>query len=292
MANNFAALIKEVWSTNLQEHLRKEFVGNNICNTKFDGSFIGADTVNFPRQAKLTIGTLTSFNDNLTEQDIVASNETFVLDQIRYFAFRLNIIDDIETYINPKNQTYVDAKEGFANEMDKTIFGQYVNAGYVLSDANMETATNGGGANAIIASSANIYDLITAFNQKLDEVYVPSENRWIVFSPKEKRLLNKSPFLTRSTTDGDGVVRKGFMGEVDGTSIMWSNNLVTASSVKHAVGGQGKPISFASNLKPQIFVGSISESDNFTYQVKGATKYGVKTFTEGAERLVDIKLVA
>lgn len=292
MANNFAAIIQKVYSDNLQTHLREEFVGKQIANTKFDWKFIGADTVNFPRQAKLVIGTLTDFNQNLTEQDVTTSNETFVLDQIRYFAYRLNITDSIETYIDPKHQTYIDVKEGFADEMDKAIFGQYQNAGYTIDDGNLETASNGGAGNPIIWSKDNVYDLITAINEVLDEASVPSNSRFVVFSPKEKRLLNKSPFLTRSTADWDKTVRKGFMGEVDSTKVLWSNNLQSAGGTKHVLAGQGMPVSFASNLKPQVFVGSIADSQNFTYQVKGATKFGVKTFTEGSERLIDVHVQA
>lgn len=292
MSNNFSAIIQKVYSENLQEHLRTEFVGKEVANTKFEGKFIGADTVNFPRQAKLIIGTLTSFNDNLVEQDITTSNETFVLDQIRYFAYRLNITDSIETYIDPKNQTYVDIKEGFANEVDKSIFGQYQNAGYTLADADMETASNGGGTNAIRASKDNIYDLCTAIDEKLSLARVPQNDRWVIFSPKEKRHLDKSPYMVRATNMGDEVVRKGFMGVIDNLKVMWSVNLTVAGGIRHALAGQGKPISFASNLQPQVFVGSIAESDNFTFQVKGATKYGVKTFIEGSERLMDVKLVA
>lgn len=291
MANNFGPTIQKVYSKNLQAHLREEFVGKQIANTKFDGMFIGADTVNFPRQAKLVMGTLADFNANLAEQDITQSNETFVLDQIRYFAYRLNIIDKIETYIDPTNQTYVDIKEGFANEMDKSIFGQYQNAGYVVDDGNMETASNGGDGFPIIASKANIYDLVTAVNEVLDLANVPQNSRFVVFSPKEKRYFKNSELLTHATEAGDKTIRKGFMGMIDDTMILWSNNLPEAAGVRHALAGQGKPVSFASNLKPQVFVGTIAESNNFTYQVKGATKFGTKVFTEGSERLVDIELV-
>jgi len=290
MANNFAAIIQKVYSKNLQEHLRKNFVGKEIANTKFDWSFIGADTINFPRQAKVTIWTLTDFNESLNEQDLTTDNETFSLTEIRYFAYRLTIIDKIETYIDPNHQTYKDIREGFSNEYDKAIFGQYQNAGYVVDDWNMEVASNGGAGNPIILDKDNVYDLITAINEVLDNASVPDNDRFVVFSPKEKRLLNKSPFLTRSTTDWDKTVRKGFMGDVDNTKILWSTNLVSAGWIKHILAGQGKPISFASNLKPQVFVWDIKDSDNFTYQVKGATKFGVKTFTEWSERLVNVEV--
>ena len=290
MANNFAAIIKETWSTNLQDQLRENFVGRMIANTKFDWSFTGSDTVNFPRQAKLTIGTLADFNASLTEQDITTTNETFVLDQIRYFAFRLNIIDRIETYIDPKNQTYKDSREGFSREDDRAVLGQYANAGYVLDDWDMEAPTNLGAGNPIITSKDNIFDMVTAQNQILDEANVPENDRFMILDPIRKRQIKNSPLLNRATTKWDDLVRKGFFGDIDDTNIWFSNGLTSAAGTIHALWGQGKPVSFASNLKPQVFVGSIAESSNFTFQVKGATKFGVKTFTEWSERLVDIHI--
>lgn len=263
-----------------------------IANTKFDGSFRGTDTVKFPRQQKIVIGTLTSFRQSLTKQDITTTGEDFSLDQYRYFAFDIALDEDIETYIDPKSQAYVDAKEGFSNEFDKAILGHYVDAGYTIDDGDMETASNGGTGNAIAVSKANIYDMFTAVSEVMDVNYIPQNDRWIMISPKESRKLKKSPEMQKSTVEAERRILKGVIGMLDDLMIYYSNNLAVAAGVRHILAGQGKPICFASNVKPSIYVGSIKESDDFTYLVKGATKFGTKVFTEGSEKLIDVEVVA
>ena len=292
MAHDFSAVMQTTWTTNLQNHLRKSFVGMKIANTKFDGSFRGTDTVKFPRQQKIVIGTLTNFRQSLTKQDITTTGEDFSLDQYRYFAFDIALDEDIETYIDPKSQAYVDAKEGFSNEFDKAILGHYVDAGYTIDDGNMETASNGGAGNAIAVAKTNIYDMFTAVSEVMDVNYIPQNDRWIMISPKESRKLKKSPEMQKSTVESERRVLKGVIGMLDDLMIYYSNNLTVATGVRHGLAGQGKPICFASNVKPSIYVGSIKESDDFTYLVKGATKFGSKVFTEGSEKLIDIEMVA
>ena len=149
--------IKEVWEDQLQEPLREMFVGFNFANSKFDGSFVGADTVHFARQTKLTVQTLASFNDSIVLQDLASADETFSLTEKRYFAFTINIEEDIETYTDPSNQALKDVMEDFAREYDKEIFGEYANAGIVFDDGDMDTATNGGAGFPIIVSKDNCY---------------------------------------------------------------------------------------------------------------------------------------
>lgn len=292
MAHDFQAIMKTTWTTNLQSQLRKSFVGVNITNYKFDGSFVGSDTIRFPRQAKITIGTLTNFRSALTKQDITTTPEDFSLDQYRYFAFDIALDEDIETYIDPKSQAFVDAREWFSDEFDKAIFGQYVNAGYVVDDGDMEVASNSGAGNPIIISKTNIYDMILAVSEEMDLAEIPSNDRWMAFSPRERRWLMKAPEMSRATETAERRIEKGSIGMVDDNTIYISNNLTETAWVRHALAGQGKPICFASNVKPQIFVGSIDESEDFTYLVKGATKFGVKTFSEWSERLLDVQISA
>jgi len=291
MAHDFAAVMQTTWTTNLQMHLRKDFVGEKISNTKFDGSFVGTDTIKFPRQAKITIGTLTSFRQTITKQDITTTGENFSLDQYRFFAFDISLEEDIETYIDPKSQAYVDAKEGFANEFDKAILGHYVDAGYNIDDGDMETASNSGAGNPIQVSKTNIYDMFTAVSETMDIAYIPQNDRWIMISPKEKRLLKHSSEMQKSTVESERRVLKGVIGMLDDLMIYYSNNLIEAAGTRHALAGQGKPVCFASNVKPSIYVSSIKENlTNFTYLVKGATKFGTKVFTEGSERLLDVNI--
>jgi hypothetical protein len=233
--------------------------------------------------------------------NLVQVDETFTLTQRKAFAIAISDEDYKEIDISPNSQIMQHAVEQAADLYETEIMGNYVNAGLTITDSALETASNGGGTAGIIASTTNIYDLFTAIGEKLDTAPdslgnptgVPDSNRWVIISPKEKRLLNKSPFLTRATNQGDKTVTGGFMGDINGLNIYWSNNLVTTGGFKYALFGQGKPVCFGALIKPKVeFVGSETQAQSFVNTMKSMTRYGTKVFAEGAERLGSIKLVA
>lgn len=291
MANTFEKA--EVWASMLQSQLREFFVWKNLVDMKFEWDFDWADTVHFRRQAKIVVSDLATSYSEIPTQEITQADETFILSYRKAFSVAISDEDYKELDIDPDTQIIRDAAEKFAKEYDTVIFGEYASAWIEVTDGDMATATNWGSTNSIILSKSNVYDLITAVNQKMDEANIDANDRWIVFSPKEKRFLANAPELLRSTDLWDKTVTGWFMWTIDNMKIYWSNSLVTASSVKHALAWQGKPICFAANIKPKVqFVSSETQSNSFVNYLKAQTKFGVKTFTEGAERLVDVNLKA
>jgi len=290
MANTLSDGIGEKWGSVLQAKLYESFVGMQISNTKFEGDFTGNDTVHFTRLAKITSLDLPTSYSSVTIQDLEETDETFSLDTRKHFAFELSEEDLVELRIDPESDAIKSGSHAFASDWDDSIFAQHANAGYTVDDGDMETATNGGTGNPVKLTKSNIYDLITAITETFDNANVPTEDRWVTFSPAEKRLLSKSDQFLRATNLGDQVVRKGFFGEVDDTKILISNNLVSAGGIKHVLAGQGKPICFASNIKPKVQVTPPQYRDSFTYLVKAQTKFGSKVFTEGSIKLADVEI--
>ena len=285
----------EAWANVLQSVLRESFVGKFITNNKFEWEFDGNDTVHFQRLAKITTSDMPSSYSEIPTQALVETDEIFTLSYRKAFSVAISDEDYKELKINPDSQIIQDAAEKFAKDWDDVILSEYANAGYVIDDSDLETTTNGWGTNAMILSKTNIYDMLTAVSQKLDENNVPTDNRWIIVSPKEKRFIAKSPDLVRDTEMWDEIVVKGgwYLGMINDLKIYFSNNLKTASSVKHILAGQGKPICFASNIKPKVtFVDSSTQATSFVNYMKAMSKFGVKTFAEWAEKLVDVRVVA
>ena len=288
MANNLAAGKGEAWASMLQEVLREAFVGSQIANTKFEGLFDGNDTVHFPKLAKITSQDLASSYSSVTVQDLVETDETFVLDTRKQSAFEISNEDMKELRVSPETQAIKDMAEAFASDYDTAILGQYANAAYTIDAGNV----GGTGGTAATLTKSNIYQFIVETGKTLDENNVPSSDRFIVFSPAEKALLLQAPELIRSTEYGDKLVTGGFMGTVDDFKIYWSNNLTDVASVKHALAGAGKPVSFAANIKPSVEITPSQYRDSFVSLVKAQTKFGVKTFTEGANRLADLQIAS
>ena len=280
----------QMWSSVLQSQLRESFVGKYIADTKFEGEFNKVDTVHFPRQAKITLADMASSYDEVPVQDITQSDETFTPTTRKAFSVRVSEEDYKITAVSPDNQIIQDSVEAFASAYDDAIMAQYTNAGITFTDADMSTASNGGGTNSVTLSKSNIYDFLTGIAMKMDQANLPDSNRWVILDPKRKRLLLNAPELVRSTNEGDKVVTGGTIGTVDNLKIYWSNNLVLATS-RWGLAGQGKPICFAAITKPTVtFVGHETQANNWNNFMKANSRYGAKVFSEGAERLMSLKI--
>lgn len=290
MANTFQKA--QEWAGVLQSQLREAFVGKFIVSTKFEGDFHGSEIVNFRRQAKITTLPLATASSKVTIQTLTQTNETWTLDNRPHAAWEVANEDMVELDLDPNSQAIQDSVEQYGRDYDTDIMEEYANAGITVDDGDLETATNGGTGNSLIVSKTNIFDLFTAISEKLDDANVPNNNRWVMLSPAEKRLLSKSPDLVKATDKGDKIVTGGFMGDVDGFKVYYSNNLQTATGTKHILAGQGKPIDFAANVKPNLEITESKYRDSFTGLYKSMSKHGVKTFTNGAEKLVDVQIVA
>ena len=286
MANNISALNAEAWSSVLQEVLRENFIGKAIASTKFEGQFDGSDTIHFPRMSKITVADLASSYDSPSVQDLTVTDETFTLDTRKAWAVKLSEEDVKQMKTSPKDQFIADAAEAFAEAYDNAIVAEYANAVHT-ADAEL---VGGTAATAATLTKDNIYQFIIGIGKKLDEANVPQSDRFIILSPSEKALLLQSPALVRSGEMGDEVVSKGLVGSVDNFKIYCSNNLVELTGTRHALAGGGRPICFAANIKPKVQITPPEFRDDFVYLFKSQTKFGVKTFTEGANRLVDVQI--
>lgn len=287
MANNVAALKAEAWSSVMQEVLREAFVGKFISNTKFEGLFNGNDTVHFPHLTPIVSQDLTTSYTSVTVQNLVTADETFVLDTRKHFAFEISNEDMIEMAISPESQAVQDGAHAFANDYDNLIMAEYANAGIVMDGTDI-----GGSAGDISFDKDNAYETIVTINQKLDEANVPAEGRFLIVDPKRKAQMLQMPELLRSTDMGDRTITGGVVGTIDNTTIYYSNNLVTETGTTHLLAGQSKPISFAANIKPKVEITTSDYRNSFAALVKAQTKFGVKTFADGARKLVDVPVVA
>lgn len=289
----------EKYSSVYGGQLRQAFVGKYIANTQFEGDFDGNKTVHVKRLAKVQFSTLPSSYSEIPLTELTETDETFSLSVLKGFAVPISDVDYKELNINPDSELMRNAVEQAAKLYDTEIMSQVVNGDLTVTDGDLETASNGGGANSIKASKSNIYDILTAVAYKLDTAPdslgnatgVPDNDRWVMFSPVEKRFLVKAPELIRATALGDKVVTGGYMGEIDGIKIYYSNNILASATVRSCMFGQGKPIHFAALVKPKVeFVSSSAQATSFVNTMKCQTWYGSKVFAEGSERLGLLKI--
>lgn len=285
----------QAWASMFQSQVRMwTFIWMMIADTKFEWDFDWNGTVNFRRQAKITLQDMASWSSEISVTKLTETNETFTLDTFKGFATEISDEEFVEMDIDPNSQVMQDAKEAFSRAYDLEIFGNYASASLSVDDGDLATATNGGTGNPMKLTKSNIYEAITLCNLKMDTAVdslgnttgLPMNNRWLVVSPYEKNLLENSSDLVRSTTYWDKIVTGWFAGTLNGIKIYFTNLLSVASNTRYALFGQGKPIAFGANIKPKFqFVWQETQANTFLNYLKGMTKYGSTVFTEGAERL-------
>jgi len=285
----------EKWASVLQSQVRMgSFIGMKIADTKFEWDFDDNGTVNFRRQAKITLSDMGSGSSEIPITKLVETNETFTLDTFKGFATEVSDEEFKEMDIDPNSQVMVDAKEQFSRVFDLEIFSNYSSASMTVDDGDMDTATNSWTWNPIKLTKTNIYEAITKVGLAMDVAEdslgnvtgLPTKDRWLVMSPYEKNLLNRSSDLIRSTEYGDKIITGWYVWMLNDIKIYWTNLLTVASNTRYNLFGQGKPICFGSNIKPKIqFVSQSTQANTFLNYLKGMTKYGSIVFSEWAERL-------
>lgn len=296
MANTLTK--SEKYASYMQGQIRQAFVWKYIADLKFEWDFEWNKTVHFKRQAKVVYSDMANSYVEIPTVALTQTDETFTLSTMKWFSVVISDLDYKEIDINPDSQVLKDAIEQSAKLYDTAIMAQVINAWLTITDWDMTTATNWGWTNSIKLSASNMLDLIAVVNEKLDTApdslwnatWVPDTDRWVMLSPKEKRFLNVQ-LMTRATALWDKVVTWGFLWDIDGTKIYYSNNILTSATVRSAMFGQWKPICFGALIKPKVeFVWSETQANSFINTMKSMTYYWAKVFDEGAERLGNIKI--
>lgn len=294
MALNNTLQKSQAWASTLQSQVRMDsFIGMQIADTKFEWDFDWNGTVNFRRQAKVTLQDMTSWSSEIAVTKLVETNETFTLDKFKGFATEISDEEFKEMDIDPNSQVMRDAKEAFARAYDLEIFGTYASASMVIDDGDMTTATNWAWNNPIIVSKDNSYEIIRRVNLKMNKAVdslwnktgLASNNRWLIVSPDEVFFFEAMPEILRSTELWDRIVTGWFSGTINGLKIYWTNLLSEVSTTRYCLFGQGKPVCFGANIKPKIqFVWQETQANTFLNYLKGMTKFWVKVFAEWAEK--------
>lgn len=295
MANNLDAFVPEIWSRNVIQNIDQVNVAMAVCaNTDYEGEIADfGDTVQVRTYGNVTVkdyqrGMLTD------AEDLVPVKETMTIDTAKYFQFDVDDLDQAQNDLSAIQGYTMRAGVSTSNYLDAYIFSLHASA------LTANKISNGGSAINIDSNGAGtaIYDLVVQAGEKLDDQDVPSDARWIVISPYAKKLaLLSTTYLVRATDLGDSIVQtgkigmtarqamqRGYLGQMGAFDVWVSTKLPTNGANKYWVYGQGKPISFAAQIKPGS-VEAIRLESSFATRVRGLILYGGKVFAETSKAL-------
>jgi N4-gp56 family major capsid protein len=266
----------EIWSKQLLSVFDKQVVMAKLVNTDYEGDIKEAGTsVRVRSYGNVTINTYTR-NQTLSFETLTDPMQTLMIDQQRYFAFRVDDLDLAQSNINLKDGYTERAAIAIRNVVDSHLFGKYTE----VQTSNVQGTL----AAPLTVNKNTIYNYITQMAEALDTNNVPNENRALVISPKYKTVMLQAPEFVRAGIMGDSVVQNGRVGQLAGFDVYVSTNIpVLAGGVVPMMALHPQFLSFASQVAQ---VEAVRPADQFSTVVRGLYLYGSKVFHPEAASLV------
>lgn len=252
--------IPELWSARILRQLEKELVFGALCNTDYEGEISQfGDTVRINGIGPVTIGTYTRNSTSITPEELNDEQQTLVIDQSKYFAFKVDDLDARQAKGNVLAEGINKAGYGLRDAADQYIAGLWEQAGSISADTDV--------------NSLNAYEMLLALKEVLDEANVPAEGRWCVIPPWFETKLLLAEVLVENTTNEAWT--NGRVGRCAGFTIHKSNNVDTNGGGTHEqiMAGTREAISFAQQISK---VEAYRPESAFSDAVKGLHLYGAK----------------
>lgn len=208
--------------------LDKTCVAMNCVNTDWEGEIADSgDIVTIRQLGDITINDYT-IDSTITYQTTTEGSLDLVIDQQKYYAYKIDYIDITQTDIDVLDGYAERAAIGMRNTVDTHLLTA-MTAG-VAADNTLGATTN-----VIQLTAENILAVYTDAFTILEEsdVFGTTDQRpWAIVTPQVKGLMVKSQQL-RPTQAGDDAVRDGVIGEFGGFDI----KVTTNQSLTAATGG-------------------------------------------------------
>lgn len=252
-----------VWSTRLNESLKKNLVYGNVVMTDYEGEIKEqGQTVKINSIGAVTIGTYDKSTGMGTPEELTDSSLSLTIDQAKYFNFRVDDIDKAQSNADILDGAIKEASYGLANVAD-----QYIASLYVGVDSGN---TIGNDTTPIVPTSSTAYDYLVDLGVKLDEANVPDIDRFVIVPAWVYGLLLKDARFTKDSA----ILATGYIGQVNNMNVFKSNNIPNTAGAKYKImAGYKGAIAFANQIvnteayRPQAF---------FADAVKGLQLYGAK----------------
>ncbi|HEX8638217.1 MAG TPA: P22 phage major capsid protein family protein, partial [Pyrinomonadaceae bacterium] len=190
-----------------------------------------------------------------------------LIDQAKYFNFKVDDIDKVQTNANVMAEAMSRAGYGLRDKVDIFIAASHI----LVPSANLL----GTDVSPIVPTKADAYDYLVDLNTKLDEANVPAEGRFAIVPPWfEGLLLKDNRFVAAGTSKTDEVLRNGLIGRAAGFDIYKSNNTPnTNGTLYKVIAGHPMAYSFAEQI---VKTEAYRPEKSFADAVKGMHVYGGK----------------
>jgi hypothetical protein len=271
--------LPQIWSARILAKLEKNlvFAQPGVVNKDYEGDIRqDDDRVHVHSFNDLTIGTYAKNSTTITYEQLTDTRVTLLIDQAKYFAFKVDDIDAAQMRPELIDAAADRAAYQLAEDADSYVAGLYTGASTSAPDNTIETSQ---------FTATNVYQKLVDLSVLMDQVNLPSEGRFVIVPPWVKGLLlQNSTFVTASKPDA---VLNGQIGQIAGLNVLVSNNVKTTGSgpvVSHLMAGHPSALAYAEQITN---VEGLRLEGSFADAVRGLHLYGAKVL-DGA-RLFDLQ---
>lgn len=212
----------EIWSAQTLVGLRKALIYAQpaLVNTNYEGEIATrGQSVHITTIGDPTIGDYDP-DVPLNYEKIETAGTDLIIDQAKFFAFKIDDVDKAQALVDPMTQMAQNAAYGLRDKADSFVAGLYTG----VAAANL-IGTTGAPIN-VYTTPTDAYDkVLVPLRTKLDRADVPTEGRYVVVSPEfEGSLLLDGRFVKANESGTTEGLRNGHIGRAAGFDILKSNN--------------------------------------------------------------------
>lgn len=255
-----ANFVPEIFSQKLGKYLDKSTVMMNCVNRNYEGEIKQkGDSVNIVTPGEIDVN---DFNGIVMTQKPTSSEQTFVVDQAKYFSFEVSVIE--------QKQSHSDLIAIYKERAGKKV--EEVRDTYLLS--KVADADSSNVITTSVITKDNFYSKVVEASKKLklNNALDGGKKAWMIIDPELEALAVQAPEFIQANKLGEDTLTKGAIGRISNMDILVCTNFAAVSGTYNIMFGTNDAITYAS----QVVDMEVNKKD-FKTIVQGLYVYGAKT---------------
>jgi hypothetical protein len=222
MANDTGAANPELWSSILEQALRKATVFREFCSFKEEAGLTYGDAINRPYSSDISVDTYVAGSAS-TAQDITITNSQLLINKFDIINIYVDDTQKLQSRYDLAAHYIEKMKKALAEDMDTQALLEIRNA---VADVDANDISGGTAGTAFTPTNSNIIDVYTYADKYLTSQNATDRPRFSILSPGVFQKL-----LTyvggKDTVFGDQVTQYGYpsKGSFNDFRIYRSNQL-------------------------------------------------------------------
>jgi hypothetical protein len=260
--NNF---IPTIWSANLIASLKKVHVFGALANREYEGEISGAgDTVKISQIGAISVADYVKNSTEITPQELSDASTMLLINQSKYFAFKIDDIDAAQSKPKVMQQAMAEASYSLADAQDAYMASLYTQCGMSV-----------GADSPINMTSLNVEDSFLLAAETMDNNSVPRTGRFACIAPWVLTKLILAGIA--SLSENNELWTNGYVGRALGFDFSISPNISKNSSswdaTRNILGVKNMTFGLAEQI---VKTEAYRPEKSFSDAVKGLHVYGAK----------------